>query len=62
MSGQSKICSPSLIRSVPVARSKNSVYKGRNWYARNVLGILPHVEYYDGLEAALSAAGLDDIP
>lgn len=61
MSGKSAVCSPSLIRTVPVARgSENSAYKGRNWYVRNVLHILPEIQYHDGVEAALDAAGLAD--
>jgi hypothetical protein len=40
------------------APSGKSSYKNRNWYYRHVLGILPPVEYHDGVEAAIDAARL----
>ena len=61
MRGKFGVCSPSLVRTVPVlSGSKCSVYKGRNWYARNVRKTMPALEYHSGVEAALDAAGLND--
>ena len=49
--------SPDQIRT-ETAPNGNSNYKNRNWYYRNVLGTMPPVEYHDGVDAALDAAGL----
>ena len=44
----------------PDPNASSSNYKIKNWRQRNILKIRPPIEYYDGIEAAIEAAGLDE--
>lgn len=63
--GGSEMCDPTSLQSTPLSSrnlSDTSIYKNRNWHRRNVLKIMPPQEYHPGADAALDAAGLQELP